>query len=135
MNYFYLNHQDELERWVNPNAIELKKTFGLICHRTLIHKLLTNFSVDVYLVKIVANFISGRTKKTKYKLGYSNPQPIHAGAPRGTILGPLTFLDMVNKLTSDELYCFKFVDDLSILELGEKSVSCKADRIMANLSC
>ena len=41
---------------------------------------------------------------------------------------------MVNELANVETDCFKFVDDLSVLELGKKSVSSKADRIMASLS-
>ena len=41
---------------------------------------------------------------------------------------------MVNELANDETDCFKFVDDLSVLKLGKKSVSSKADKIMASLS-
>ena len=41
---------------------------------------------------------------------------------------------MVNELTNDESDRFKFVYDLSVLELGEKSVSSETDRIAATLS-
>ena len=42
-----LKHLDEPEHWVNLIAIDLKKAFDLICHRTVIRKLLTNFNVDL----------------------------------------------------------------------------------------
>ena len=41
---------------------------------------------------------------------------------------------MVNELANSESDLLKFVVDLSILELGETSVSSEEDRIMASLS-
>ena len=79
-------------------------------------------------------FFQVEVKKTKYNSVYCDPQPIYCGVPQGIILGPLLFLAMVNELANDESDRFKFVDDLSVLELGEKSVSSEADRIMASLS-
>ena len=63
----------------------------------------------------------------------SDPQPIYSGVPQVIFLGPLLFLLTVNELANDELDHFKFFDVLSVMELGEKSVSSKADRIMVSL--
>ncbi|KAK2712249.1 hypothetical protein QYM36_011065, partial [Artemia franciscana] len=67
-------HLDEPECWINLIIIELKKAFDLICHRTLIHKLLTDFNVNAYLERIVANFLSGSPyilKNLESKTDYS----------------------------------------------------------------
>jgi len=41
---------------------------------------------------------------------------------------------MVKELANNRSDCFKLIDDLSVLELGEKIISSEVDRIMASLS-
>jgi hypothetical protein len=87
-----LKNLDNSGYWIDFIPIDLKKAFDLINHSKLIKTLLTRYIITPALVRIIANFLSDRKQRTKYKTAYSTEVQIYYGVPKGTILGPLFFL-------------------------------------------
>ena len=102
--------------WLNLISIDLQKTFDLVNHNILIEKLVSKFSINPLRVKLVASFLTNRLQVVKYQNHYSNPLPIYNGTSQGTLLGPLLFLVIINSLVKEVPDCWKFVDDLTIVE-------------------
>lgn len=127
---FIFKHVDEPGRWLNLITIDFKKGFDLIQHDMLIQKLLVEFSVNPNLVSVIRSFLSNRFQRVKYKKVFSDPQPVFCGVPQGTILGPILFLVMINNIASDMESRWKYVDDLSIVEICDKGDSSRAAAII-----
>ena len=96
----------------------------------LIQKLLVEFSVNPNLVSVIQSFLSNRFQRVKYKKVFSDPQQVFCGVPQGTILGPILFLVMINNIASDMESRWKYVDDLSIVEICDKGDSSRAAAII-----
>lgn len=71
-------------------SIDLQKAFDTVWINGLIFKLkLLNF--PKYLILLIFRFLSGRSFQVKLNNAFSNPFPINAGVPQGSILGPTLF--------------------------------------------
>jgi hypothetical protein len=53
---------------------------------------------------------------------YSEPLPVYNGIPQGSIIGPILFSVMVNNLAEDIPIRWKFVDDMTLLEVARKKI-------------
>ena len=70
--------------------IDLSKTFDCIVHDLLLTKL-SAYVFDYNSLKLINSFLSGRKCVTKIGSSYSCYLNLLAGAPQGSILGPLLF--------------------------------------------
>lgn len=76
--------------------LDVEKAFDNVWHDGLVYKL-HRFGFPSYLVKIIKNYLSGRTFRVSLSGASANAQGISAGVPQGSILGPLLY----NLFTSD----------------------------------
>jgi hypothetical protein len=84
--------------WLNLIYVDLLKSFDLVKHNILIEKLIKEFQIETFLVKLFASFLSNRSQAVKYLNCYSSHLCIHNGIPQGTVLGPLLSSVMINSL-------------------------------------
>ena len=68
--------------------IDLSKAFDCICHDLLIAKLNT-YGLERNALKLVYDYLSNRSQKTKVGSSFSTYLDIVYGVPQGPILGPL----------------------------------------------
>ena len=129
-----VSNLDKPNVWLNLVLVDFQKAFDLVDHTTLIRSLLVNFKLDPLLVNIVISFLSNRSQVVKYKNIFSNPLPIYCGIPQGTLLGPLLFLVMINDIGKDFPQRWKYVDDLSILEVCHRNIKSDPLEILSHIS-
>ena len=88
---------------------DLSKAFGCICHDLLIAKL-NAYGVDRNALKLIYDYLSDRSQKTKVGSSFSAYLDIIYGVPQGSILGPLLFnIDLCDLFFED--YSSDFADD------------------------
>jgi len=83
------------------NFHNLQKAFDPVNHNILAEKLVTDFSINSFLVKLVASFLSKKSKEVKYHNQNSSPLPVHNEVPQGTFLDPLLFSNSLANEFSD----------------------------------
>ncbi|XP_003730516.1 uncharacterized protein LOC100891003 [Strongylocentrotus purpuratus] len=97
-------------------ATDFSKPFDRIDHGLAVSKLL-EMGASPSLVAWISSFLSNREQCVRYMSQLSDWMEISAGAPQGTRLGPLIFLCIINDVFKDsDVQCWKYVDDLSLLE-------------------
>ena len=97
----------------------LSKAFDSICHDLLIAKL-NVYGFDRNALKLVYNYLSDRSQKTKAGSSFSAYLDIIYGVPQGSILGPLLFdIDLCDLCFEDYSSDFaNFADDTTPYECG-----------------
>ena len=98
---------------------DLSKAFDCICHDLLIAKL-NAYGVDRNAVKLVYDYLSDRSQKTKVGSSFSDYLDIIYGVPQGSILGPLLFnIDLSDLFFEDYSSDFaNYADDTTPYECG-----------------
>ena len=111
------NSKDEA-RAVIVQMVDWQAAFDRQCHRLGILSFLKN-GVRKPLIPILISYFQDRQMAVKWNGHLSKPYPLPGGGAQGGQLGQLEYLsqsnDNVDFLTMEEK--FKFIDDLSILEI------------------
>ena len=117
MLHTWLSHLDGLCNHLRICFLDFSKAFDRIGYNLLIEKLIY-LGARRSLIPWIINFLSNRNQLVKFDGATSVWLSVNAGVPRGTKLGPILFLVMVNNLriTSPETRMWKYVDDVSASE-------------------
>ncbi len=97
--------------------IDLKTAFDLINHTLLLAKL-KHYGIRGLPLQWLSSYLHNRKQKTKVNNKYSDFQPISAGVPQGSILGPLLFILFINdifQLQANNIEIYLYADDTAII--------------------
>lgn len=111
-------------------ALDISKAFDQVWHKNLFTKLPT-FGLSPDLCLWIRNFLTDRKISVVVDGVSSDPHPINAGVPQGSVLSPTLFLMYINDLmgvTSNPIHCF--ADDTTLHAMrsgGASSMSSRQD--------
>ena len=80
--------------------LDISKAFDKIWHGGLLFKL-KQIGIDMSLLKWFQSYLSDRTQYVVLNGSASSHEPVMAGVPQGSILGPLLFLMYINDITEN----------------------------------
>ena len=109
-------------------AVDITGAFDKVSHAGVLHKL-SSYGVGGSLHRWLTDFLSNRTLQVVVGGATSQPFPVAAGVPQGSILGPTLFLVYVNDAADvlpDSMYPATYADDktlYSTLSSVESSVT------------
>ena len=112
--------------------VDWSQAFDRQCHKLGVESFIRN-GVRPALVPILVSFFQNRSMKVKWNGEISQSRILNGGGPQGGLMGILEYLSQTNSNTDfiPEEDRFKFIDDLSILEMinlisiGLASYNCK----------
>ena len=96
---------------------DLSKAFDCICHDLLIAKL-NIYGLERNALKLVYDYVSNRSQKTKVGSSFSTYFDIFYGVPQGSIHGPLLFNIDLCDLFFLKTTVANFADDTTPYECG-----------------
>ena len=100
------------------SLIDWKDAFPRQCPKLGVQSFIKN-GVRSALIPVLVNYFQDRKMSVKWHGCRSVPRHIHGGGPQGATLGILEYLSQSNNSADlvQDLDRFKFVDDLSVLEI------------------
>ena len=129
VNHYLIKMIDEILRSVDTNSVyekfatfctlvDWKQAFDRQCPRLGIESFLRN-GVRKSLIPLLINYFQNRKMVVKWHGAVSSMRELNGGGPQGALWGILEYLSQTNNNTDyispDKK--FKFIDDLSILEV------------------
>jgi hypothetical protein len=97
--------------------LDLKKAFDFINHDLLLMKL-KHYGIRGIPLYWITSYLTGRTQMCKVNGSLSKCQPVSAGVPQGSVLGPLLFILFINDVFQFQLpgvEIFLYADDTAII--------------------
>lgn len=103
--------------------LDVKRAFDKVWHQGLIVKLYRQ-NINPGLVKIIANFLTGREFQVSVGDSLSEPRPLRAGVPQGSVLSPTLY----NLYTADipkenNVSLYVYADDVALI------ATCRSERM------
>ncbi len=105
--------------------LDLKKAFDFINHDLLLMKL-KHYGIRGLPLLWLTNYLMDRTQKVKLNGSFSNVQPISAGVPQGSILGPVLFILFINdvfQFNSTNCEVYLYADDTAIIFSADTNIN------------
>lgn len=108
----------ERKRYCSALFIDVSQAFDKVWHQGLMYKLRLYLPENLY--NLLCSYITCRQFVVKERDFISDPSPISAGVPQGSILGPTLYLIYTSDMpTSKEIHTSTFADDTAILSVNE----------------
>ena len=93
---------------------DFAKAFDKVWHNGLIHKM-NSYGIQGKLIQWFENYLFKRRQKVINKNSWSSFEPVSAGVPQGSVLGPLMFLIYINDIGEKLISLSRlFADDTSL---------------------
>ena len=109
------------ERGESVSAIfcDLSRAFDCVSHEILLRKL-NCYGIRGIVAQLISSYLTDRLQMVSCAEDVSSCQPVTAGVPQGSILGPLLFLLYVNELPAhfSNLNTIQYADDTTLLDHG-----------------
>ena len=116
-------------------ATDFSQAFDKVDHNVVIKKLIY-LEAHAYIVKWVADFLTDRTQRVRYRCNLSEITTLKGGVPQGIKLGPILFLVLVNDaLSTSNLKHLKYVDDITIVESRPRDAVSEVHQTLNTFSC
>ena len=104
---------------VRSTFLDISKAFDKVWHEGLLYKL-KSFGISGNLLNLIKHYLTDRSQRVLLNGQCSNWQPILAGVPQGSILGPLFFLIYINDFRDGLKSNVKlFADDTSLFSVAK----------------
>jgi Reverse transcriptase (RNA-dependent DNA polymerase) len=114
--------------------IDLRKAFDSVVHQKLILRLIDNFDVEPYMVKLLYNYLTHRVFKLKNGNYMSKNYNLKTGVPQGSSLGPLLFTIFLNNIgTVIDYNYILYADDL-VIYISEENMNVAISKMNAQLN-
>jgi len=120
---------DMIHRWISALdkgksvrllLVDYAKAFDHVDHSTVVRKLI-NIGVPDFF-----SFLTDRQQRVKLCDVFSSWVQLSGSMPQGSLLGPLTFIVLIDDLNSDCMI-HKFVDDTTLSEFIDKGQASQMD--------
>ena len=99
-------------------ALDLSAAFDTIEHGILLNRLSSSFGITGPAISWLHSYLTNRTQQIHLAGSSSDPQPISAGVPQGSVLGPLLFSLYVSPfgqlITSHGIMHQQYADDTQL---------------------
>ena len=112
--------------------LDISKAFDKVWHSGLIFKLKQN-GISGNLLNMLKNYLMDRKQRVILNGIESSWEPIFAGVPQGSVLGPLLFLIYINDLTQNISANIKLFADDSSLFIKVDNVETAHQTLMSDL--
>ena len=98
--------------------VDFRKAFDLVNHSLLFDKLQNVYGIPNCLLKWLSSYLSNRHQRVRANQLTSAWKQLNGAMPQVSWLGPLSFLALINDLTTGCLI-HKYVDDTTLSEVLE----------------
>lgn len=105
--------------------VDYAKAFDHVDHSTVVRKLI-NLGVPDFLIRWICSFLTDRQQRVKLRDVFSSWVQLSGSMPQGSLLGPLTFIVLIDDLNTDCMI-HKFVDDTTLSEFTDKGQASQMD--------
>ncbi|XP_050689977.1 RNA-binding protein 12-like [Eriocheir sinensis] len=112
LDYIYRNIEKR-KTSVPLTFVDFRKAFHLVHHTTVITKAI-NLQLYPSLVSWLSNFLSHRSQVVRHQGATSPPQHLTCGVPKGTRMGSLCFVMLINDAMTDTSARWKYVDNTTL---------------------
>ena len=120
MLHNWLKDTDDNIPTVHMVLFDFRKSFDLIDHTILMAKL-TDYELPPWVLDWIADFLTDRKLQVKLAQNcYSDLEPVRAGVPQGTNLGPWIFPVMIHDINVNGVNLWKYVYDTSMAKTVHK---------------
>ena len=120
---------------VGVMLLDFQKAFDLIDHHLLVFKI-HQLNMPFQVTNWVIDFLRNRFQRVKLANNcFSDWEPVPAGVPQGTKLGPQLFILMLNDLLIPQFDNWIYVDDTTVSEVVQNgnpsSIQSAASKVQA----
>jgi len=111
--------------------VDFRKAVDLVNHDILFSKLI-KYNISHFLLRWFGSYLSGRQQRVRTSQSLSSWKELKGAMPQGSWLGPLSFLVLINDLSTG-CPLHKYVDDTIVTELLPKHANTDMSTFSPNL--
>lgn len=112
--YHTIRHCYERKQYCSASFLDVQQAFDKVWHKGLLYKVKQKLPHSLY--PVIASYLSQRFFRVKQRDARSSLQPVEAGVPQGSVLGPVLYnLFTYDLPTSSDTVVATYADDIAFL--------------------